>query len=327
MPATGGKIRVAAGSRPETRGVALVIVLLVIATLAGLTIAFSEDAITEASLAGYARDGHRARQAALSGVNLALALLDRDKDRSVDSLREDWARFGAHVFPSLVPEEISFSGRIVDECGKLNLNSLRDAKGKIDETRAGRLRRLFDALHVDPDPVNPLLDWLDADDVERMEGAETFYYQGLPHPYAAANGPFRTPGQVFLVKGMPRIRSFGGDPEKRILWYLTVYGGGKVNINTAPAEVLESLDEEMDAATARSILDYRQEEDFRTVSDLMKVPGMDESVYKRIKGAVTVKSDTYSIEIRVACQEAVAEVRAVAVRDGKISKLIYWQVL
>ena len=73
----------------DNKGTALVITLLIIATLTGLTVAFSEDSGTELSLAGYSRDGYRAYQIARSGADLALALLNEDEDRDMDSLTED----------------------------------------------------------------------------------------------------------------------------------------------------------------------------------------------------------------------------------------------
>ena len=74
---------------------ALLLTLLVITTLTGLTLAFSDETGVELDLTAFARDHHRAHEMAQSGVNLALALLYQDKDPEMDSLREGWGRFGA----------------------------------------------------------------------------------------------------------------------------------------------------------------------------------------------------------------------------------------
>ena len=254
--------------RPKIRslkgnqGAALVMTLLIITTLTGLTVAFSEESGVELNLAGYAKDRYIANQFACSGVNMALALLGQDEDKEMDSLNEEWSQFGAEGFPGELPESVSISGRIVDENSKININELLDNNRKIDERRVDQLIRLFNVLGLKEDLVNPILDWLDSDDDERLDGAEKFYYQGLKEPYECANMPLLTIRQIFMIKGIRDIQDFGEEGKKTLLDFLTVHSDGRININTAPSEVLQTLHEEMDDALAQSIIDYRKEEDF-----------------------------------------------------------------
>jgi general secretion pathway protein K len=311
----------------DNKGTALVITLLIIATLTGLTVAFSEDSGTELSLAGYSRDGYRAYQIARSGVDLALALLNEDEDRDMDSLTEDWAQFDADAFPEKLPAEISLSARITDENSKININSLKKGNGEIDENKAEQLSRLFSVLGLRENRVNPILDWLDSDDIERIDGAEAYYYQSLEPPYECFNGPFLTVGQVFMVKGIENIRYLGERGERSLLDFLTIYTNGQVNINTASLEVLQSLDEAIDAFVAQSIIDYRSEESFSSVDDLGEVATIDSELLNRIRQRITVKSSHFTIEMKVSCQEAVAHLRTVVVRNGDKTELVYWQVI
>ena len=311
----------------DNKGTALVITLLIIATLTGLTVAFSEDSGTELSLAGYSKDGYRAYQIARSGVDIAQALLDEDEDRDMDSLSEDWALFDADSFPEKLPAEISLSARITDENSKININSLKKENGEIDENKAEQLSRLFSVLGLRENRVNPILDWLDSDDIERIDGAESYYYQTLEPPYECFNGSFLTVGQVFMVKGIENIRRFGENPEKNLLDYITIYSNGQVNINTASIEVLQSLDDAIDDSVAQSIIDYRSEESFSSVDDLGKVATIDSELLNRIREKITVKSSHFTIEMKVSCSEAVAHLRAVVVREVEESELICWQVM
>ena len=50
--------------------------------------------------------------------------------------------------------------------------------------------------------VDSILDWKDPDDFHRLQGAESDYYQSLPHPYKAKNGNFDTVEELILVKGV-----------------------------------------------------------------------------------------------------------------------------
>ncbi len=92
----------------DNRGAALIITLLIITTLAGLVIAFTQESSVDLNLAGFTRDGYSACQLAHSGVARALALLDEDEDRNIDSLTEEWGRFGVESLPEQPPEEITF---------------------------------------------------------------------------------------------------------------------------------------------------------------------------------------------------------------------------
>ena len=310
-----------------SRGSALIISLLIITTLSGLTVAFSEDSNIELTLAGFSRNGHRAYQIGRSGVHLALALLDQDKDKTMDSLNEDWNLFGVESFPEELPEGLSFSGRIVDENSKMNLNYLRKDTGEIDEERVEQLLRLFRALGLEEDLVNPILDWLDSDEIKRLNGAERDYYETLKYPYSCANGPFQTIGQIFLVKGIKEIHRFGADGEKGITDFFTIYGDGKINLNTASSELLQGLDEGIDSIIANAILEHRREKDFQTIDDLKKVLGIDDELFNRISSWITVNSSFFTIEVTGKCQEAVAQIKAVALREDNRSMLIYWQVM
>jgi general secretion pathway protein K len=310
------------------RGSALVITLLVIATLTGLTLAFSEESSTELNLAGFAREGYRAYQIASSGVNIALGRIAQDEDREMDSLREDWSQAGVEGFREDLPEEISVSGGVVDENSKININLLINENGEEVEKGVLQLKRLFKVLGLEEELVYPILDWLDSDDEERLDGAETFYYQSLEEPYGCANSRFLTVDQIYLVKGFRGLQRLGEKGEKRLSDFLTVYSDGKININTASSEVLQSLHDEMiDGRLAQAIIDYRREEDFLNIGDLQQVTEIDKDSFDAISEWTTVKSSAFSITCEVKSQEAVSGINAVALRDEDEPVLIYWRVL
>ncbi len=309
------------------RGAALVITLLVIATLTGLTVAFSEESNIELSLAGFSRDGYKAHQMARSGVHLALATLIKiEKEKAWDKLEEGWDEIDAKSFPDAFPAGSSISGTIVDESGKFNINSLINQDGEIDSIRELQLTRLFHILALEESMVKPVLDWLDIDNEERMEGAENYYYQGLEDPYECGNGPFLTVRQVFLVKGINEIKSFGEESERDLLDFLTIYSDGKININTAPNEILQCLSERIDASIAEAILEYRQEERFTSIEGLKDISGIDQALFDEIKNLITVTSSAYTIETEGKSQDASSGIKAVAMREGEAFRLVYWQV-
>jgi general secretion pathway protein K len=64
--------------------------------------------------------------------------------------------------------------------------------------------------------VDSILDWIDADDLHRLHGAESDYYRGLPHPYHAKNGEIEFLDELLLVRGMTReiLNGTVSDPSR-----------------------------------------------------------------------------------------------------------------
>ncbi len=308
------------------RGSVLVLALLVIATLTGLSVAFSGGARTEVSLAALSRDALRAEALARAGVEAALWEIAADEDMEADHVQEAWGLFTGAGLPLELPEEASLSGGVWDETGKLNLNHLLAGPGEIDETWAGRVERLLDLLGFDPIAFESLLDWLDSDDIRRMDGAESFHYQGLKVPYACGNGPLFSVRQAALVRGFGPADAPGEDALRRLAEAATVYTNGRVNVNTAPLEVLESLDPDMDRSLAEAIAERRADRPFQSVAEVMEVPGMDPEAFQRMEGLLAVTTSVFSVRMEGRWAEASCRMEAVIERSEDGVRWIYWRV-
>jgi len=71
-------------------------------------------------------------------------------------------------------------------------------------------------------------------------------------------------------------------------------GAEKVNINTASAAELEKLPQ-IGPQIARRIVDFRKESGgFKRIEDLMKVKGIGEKTFDRLKDLITVGSEAAS---------------------------------
>ena len=126
---------------------------------------------------------------------------------------------------------------ISDEMGKLNVNALRNANGTIDQVWWEVAERLFAEVGVDPERLDPLVDWLDADDFPEPRGAEKGYYLSLTPPYEPRNGLLLTLGELARVEGFtPRTLE-----RLRTVVSVLPVRDTKINVNTAPAEVLSAL--------------------------------------------------------------------------------------
>ncbi|PIU40421.1 MAG: hypothetical protein COT00_01810 [Candidatus Omnitrophica bacterium CG07_land_8_20_14_0_80_50_8] len=104
-----------------------------------------------------------------------------------------------------------------------------------------------------------IMDWRDPNDYPMENGAESDYYKSLEHPYKAKNKDFQMLDELLLVKGV------SPDIYERVKNYLTVYGKGTVNINTAGTVVLTSLGLTEDLA--ERIIKYRNGDDRKEGTD------------------------------------------------------------
>ncbi len=228
----------------EQRGAVLIMVLLIVALVAGLGIKFASQYQLGLARAESRWHGMQAR-AFLEGTEELAKILfpEADIDAKTDYIGEPWS--------NEVPiEEDGVTGvaKLVDATSKFNLNDLypkepfkpelpdTDPKRYSDRQRFFiRLLQAFPEAQVSTNEAIYLLeavtDWIDSDDAESGQGgAESNYYQSQPEPYMAANGLFQSVEELRLVRG------FTERPELvlSLLPYITVLPGNDVlmNINT-----------------------------------------------------------------------------------------------
>lgn len=244
------------------RGMALLIVLAVVALLTTLLVEFAYSTLVELRLTETFRDSTQAYYLAKGGVNAGTMLLRQDRNQ-YDSLNEMWNQ-GVSNYPV---GEGFLSIRITDMGGRLAINSL--VEGNSPQTvMVDRFFRLFSTLDLGENQASPaeltaaLIDWLDSGDdpygevrvdgqVLPVAGAEASYYQGLSRPYPCKNGTLHSLDELALIKG------FTPDVIRRVKPFLAVNGEELVNINTAAREVLMTLDPLIDDEKARKIIEYR----------------------------------------------------------------------
>src|SRR5512146_1398936 len=299
--------------RRDERGVALLLALLVLALLVALILEFDADARREYRDAAAFRDNFKATVLTRAAVQAARAVLQQDllRDKQTgqfyDALTDLWA------FP-IQKYEIGdglLTAQIDDERGKLNLNDLA-ASGDVNARKVKilRVKRLFELLQMNPDLVDAIVDWVDADDVPEAAGAETLYYQSLRPPYRAANAPLQTVRALRLVKGMTP------DILEKLLHYVTVYpqqGESKININTADALVIQALDPSITQSMAAEIIQGRP---FKNVIDLDKIASAKETFARlRLPPIYDVKSNLFSARMSLTVNETSKSGAVVLQRD------------
>jgi len=149
------------------------------------------------------------------------------------------------------------------ESGSRIIYGLIDCERKINLNIASQevLVRLFeqagiiDAKRI----VASIIDWRDKDSEITDAGAENTYYNTLKDPYNARNAALKSIYELLLVRGMS-AQVFAAIQE-----YITVYGSGTVNVNTASKEVLLALG--LEHSLVAKIISYRDGSDRELFTD------------------------------------------------------------
>ena len=284
----------------NNKGVALILTLLIVSLIVVLSLQFNTAMRSEVHAAYNLRDGMTLEYVAKSGFYSALAVLKED-DTAYDSLLDDWELmkgYGAYSV-TLFEEEASFDLAIQDLERKIPINSLVNDQGVPDENQKSILARFLnlDEFNLESDQVDDIveaiIDWLDQDDnTTGFGGAENSYYQSLEIPYSCRNGPMESIEELLLVKGITKelYEGTGGNPG--IADYLTIYGDGNININTADKPVLKALSEDITDEVFEDLDAYRKDENnedtLKNISWIQSVTGISLS-------GITVKSTYFEI--------------------------------
>jgi general secretion pathway protein K len=299
--------------RDDEQGVALLLAILVLALLVALILEFDSDARREYREAAAFRDNFKATVLTRAAVQAARAVLQQDhlRDKQTGQIYDATTDLWAFPINKYAIGDGLMTAQIEDERGKLNLNDLAAAMDpNAKKTKVGRVKRLFALLVLNPDLVDAIVDWVDADDIPEAAGAESVYYQSLRPSYRAANAPLQTVRELRLIKGMtPEI-------VDKLLQYVTVFpqeGESRVNINTADVLVLQSLDPRITQTMAGEIIQSRP---FKTIQELDRVGSFAEIGKElRILSVYDVKSNIFSAKMTLAVGETTKSGTVVLQRD------------
>jgi len=212
-------------------GIALMLVLWVVALLTIIAVGLTAAQKTESTLAANQIATARFRALAEAGINFTvLNLLAQSPLVQDDDLNSDlWV-------PDGFPRHWNFAGESM-QITVVNETSL------IDLNKAGKemLTALLTAAGVpvgeDEPLVDAILDWRDENDLHLLNGAEDADYEDAGMPYGAKDGPFDS------VEELRQVLGFGRDLYRKLAPVLTV-DTGTVNVERefAPPLVLAAVE-------------------------------------------------------------------------------------
>jgi type II secretory pathway component PulK len=229
---------------------------------------------------------------------------------------------------SLPPEEVfpgvGYEVRIRGEGGKLNINWLLRGEEPVKLAIFKQwLRRRGLELREIETLTDCLLDYVDADNVKRLNGTED---EGDYHP---ANRELQNAEEIVRVHGTGPLTSHPGWQDE-----LTIYSLGPIDLGSADAEILGLLPGIGDARI-RKFLQLRAGRDgvdgteddliFPNLEAIEQALGLSAAQFEQIRPLVTYQDPTMNIQSIGHSGDTIRKVEAVVRKGGAKPQILSWK--
>jgi len=222
----------------------------------------------------------------------------------------------------------------------LDQQAARYVVDKKTEKDIMRLVKILDVQGVDEEKVTAaIVDWMDSNDEGEWE--DDAYGEEGPPP---KNAPLDVISELLLIEGVTGDLYYGPKKPELILldeefsrkgkqWEkitgledcLTVCSQVKVNVNTAPADVLSSLLDEENESLVKEIVSYTKKDYFKDVNQFEEKMG--EHIPAAFKAKIGVGSDSFQIISEGRVNDVRKQLRAYIYRDDDANvRILYWGI-
>ncbi len=264
-------------------GSILIITLWVLSILTIYSIGIGCNISSQVNFASYFKNRLVMYYLAKAGIQRATAELFMDETINYDTLSDNYSN-NKEIFKENLLESGHFtvSYDLKDKDGEKThiLYGAMDEGSKININRVPKealeslLKTLGEVEDIEAsDIADAIVDWRDVDIFPSINGAEDDHYTSLDTPYECKDRDFEALEELLLVKGMTK------DIFLKIKDAITIYGEGRVNINTASFSTFYALGG--DESLAERIVEFRDGSDeipgteddniFETVEDLREI--------------------------------------------------------
>ncbi len=263
-------------------GFVLLVTVIIIAASAAIILAYSKLVRNTYHQCMQNQVNFRLRNAADSSLAFAVAYLNSNKELpAITSLK---ARF----------DDIDCNILIESENGKININQLVNKSDSYDMAYTELLLRLIDIYNsisktdkrISYSMVPSIIDAIDRnEDICELEfianensGAENNYYSDHDLP-GILNRPLQQVTDLYLIRNCP-YNILANKPDEQTMTFidcLTTASTGKIDINSAPCEVIAALSEDLTLELARTLEVAGKQGHYASLNDFYTAAGISET--------------------------------------------------
>ncbi|PLX85803.1 MAG: hypothetical protein C0618_10210 [Desulfuromonas sp.] len=299
----------------QESGMALLLVLVVIALLTSLLSEFAFSTLVDLRLTETFRDRTAAYYLARGGVEAGRIILREDRN-NYDHPEELWGQ-GVVNYPAGMG---TVSIEIEDLTGRFNLNGVADARGNPlpgYHRFVALCEEVLDISTAEADELaSALVEWTNAADGYRSP--DDGYYQQQRPPYERKAGTLDSVEELYMIRG------FDEEMVDRLRPFVRVFGAHRMNINTAPPELLYAWQASAAAGLVALVLDrddidnivtYRDSQSLEKLADLENVDGYEPSWISAWLDA-SVEGSVYRIRTEGQVNQGIRLAEATVLKQG-----------
>jgi general secretion pathway protein K len=354
--------------RHNSDGIALLIVMCAIFVLSILAAGLAFSMKVEGTLAQSADTNQRLVWYGRSGVELARWVLAQEANipgEPYDSLNQIWAGGSGSVGETnsaLVGISLQ-NYPVGDGTVSIKITDL-ERYANINTATAPIIQQALTLMGVDAGEISvvsdSIQDWVQPGDAPRIAGAKNDYYQGLTPPYNCKEAPMDDLSELLLVKGILDHREiywggaatnhpgaafqhhlgFGNSPAEApnypfgLVDLFTPFSSGRININTADANVLQLIPG-VDENVAAEIIKFRSGPDgagtsesatpLQNVNQLTAL-GVNPAAVGQLNRYCDVRSHTFKVTVTAQIGNYKRDFKAILYRNGATVQVVsfYW---
>ncbi|PYI94069.1 MAG: hypothetical protein DME97_04150 [Verrucomicrobia bacterium] len=298
--------------KSRARAAAIMLALWAIFLLSAMVISWALDINTRLANSGNANRALEAMAMACSGAEVAM---------------HPSVKPGSAVLHGSFPPNQNFSARITGEGGRLNLNLLLAGE---NPANLELLRKYLEVKGVDLNErdrmIDCLLDWIDPDNLVRLNGAED------EPGYKPANGNLRTLDELKRVRGWEDFTARADWDED----FTLSSTDARININWASRDVLLALPGFTEGLADR-LIDMRRGPDgvegteddlkFTNLQEVQIALGFRADQFNQLANLITVNDSVVRVVSVGKSGPVTRTVRMVIFKQGGGIRLISWKEL
>lgn len=336
-------------STKKKRGMALLLVVAMIAILAPIILHFNTTSLGKLRLAKTVSAKNQANYLAEGGILLALHTLSRDKrayffmphDNPVNKdlfteLPSDFEKALLWIDESAItPKKFgngTISISISDEAGKIGLNKsdinliaggLQSAGVTVSST--SEIFREEKEIDMSREMAAAIIDWRDRDENQISGiGAETAWYSRQSPPINSKNSFIESFGELSIIRYFKKAQLEKWNLNK----LFTLWGtDGRINLNTASPEVIRSIPgiygSESGEAFASEIIIKRP---FKTINDARNaIAILSPSVWGTAGKYIGISSKRFMVSVKARANNVDATVTTIIEKRGSRFATLSWK--
>jgi len=304
------------------RGVALVVVLLLLALMVSIAATMSERMFTQFHRATKQVNYQQAYWYSIGAEGLARTAIEQSyKDSETINLSQAWA-LEEQTYPL---DYGQLRGHIVDKQACFNLNVLHSVSGSEKAYVSRVFQLLLEALDIDNYQAEVIADstreFIDADDrVQSIYGVEDSYYESMSPAYVVPNGLIADSSELRAVQQV------GGDVMYKVAPYVCALptDDWRLNVNTLKPEQAKLLSAmfspNLSVSDAEAVLENRPFDGWGSVDAFLTEPQIaasGENVIEQAKGYLAVDSHYFELDVEVLVEQARVRNRSLFYSDDK----------